>query len=138
MKNSDGHLLDDLDLTDQEAGNFDQTSKDRTVWIFVGIVSLVIFVILLGVIDHAIQKPTSPQALVAAAFNLPPLTAQEWKPGMGPQPLIYHPAGFQEPPLNNWSPLYLCPTHGASVTPQFDANGIPHCPTCNQLMVTNK
>lgn len=137
MKKSDLQSMDDLDPTDQETENPAPAAKDSTVWIFVGVVSLVIFGLLLGVMDHAIKKPTSPQALVAAAFNLPPLTAKEWKPGMGPQPLIYHPAGFQAT-VNTWNPLYLCPTHGSTGAPRFDGNGMPHCPTCNQLMVTNK
>ena len=129
--------MDDLDPVELEAEKSAQVSQDRLVWMIVGIVSLVIFGILFGVLDHAIDKPTSPQALVAAAFNLPSLTVQEWKPGMGPQPLIYHPAAFHAP-VNTWTPLYLCPTHGATGPPIYDKNGMPHCPTCNQLMVTNK
>lgn len=137
MKNFEHHVIYDPDLSDLQTENLAQPAQERTVWVFVGIVSVVIIGVLLAVMDHAIEKPTSPQALVAAAFNLPPLTAKEWKPGQGPQPLIYHPAGFQTT-ANTWNPLYLCPTHGATGAPRFDGNGMPHCPTCNQLMVTNR
>jgi hypothetical protein len=32
---------------------------------------------------------------------------------------------------------YLCPVHGAVGLPNFDTNGIPHCPICGQYMGFN-
>ncbi|GFK92296.1 magnetosome protein mamI-3 [Fundidesulfovibrio magnetotacticus] len=55
------------------------------------------------VLHKSTSKPQSPQAMVAAAvsdwFSPAP---REWQPGMGPQPLIYHPAAQQQ---LVWEPL---------------------------------
>nr|ASQ41188.1 magnetosome protein MamI-2 [Candidatus Magnetananas rongchenensis] len=74
--------------------------SDNTIWILVAIVFIGVLIMLITVFNHDKQKPKSPQALVAAGFNQlfnsQNLTIQEWKPGMGPQPLMYHPAAFQK------------------------------------------
>lgn len=111
--------------------------NDWPVWWVIVLVFFVVFGVVLAVLNHASEKPGSPQSLVAAAFNRP-ITAKEWRPGMGPEPLIYHPAAFKTVAApGKWQPLYVCPWHGAT-TPRLDAYGQPHCPTCNQIMVTNK
>ena len=77
--------------------------ETRTLWFLVGTVALCVFLILLVVFNHEREKPKSPQALVAAAFHTPNVfSAQEWQPGMGPQPFMYHPAGFKSVV---WRPL---------------------------------
>lgn len=68
-----------------------QMLDDRTSWIFLGCVLAVIVVTLLAMLNHEKEKPDSPQALAAAAFNRI-IDTREWKPGMGPQPFMYHPA----------------------------------------------
>ena len=147
------------DFKDIPAGDKNQA---RLPLVMIWAVVLVVFGVTMAVLNHARQKPVSPQELVVAAFNqviapnewkpgmgpqpfvyhpagfgTPPFTAaQEWKPGMGPQPFVYHPAGFTP---SGWQSLYLCPEHGANAgSPGFDAAGNPHCPICNKLMVFNR
>ena len=62
---------------------------------------ILVLVILVIVFSHEREKPHSPEEFVATAFNQM-FPAREWKPGMGPQPFVYHPAG-----LNRlvWQPL---------------------------------
>ena len=76
-------------------------SSDRTIWFLVGAVFLCVILVLIAVFNHDREKPKSPQALAAAAFNQA-FTMQEWKPGMGKKPFLYHPAGFNQPV---WKPL---------------------------------
>ncbi|MEI6126267.1 MAG: hypothetical protein WCQ99_06890 [Pseudomonadota bacterium] len=78
-----------------------QPLNDSAAWILLGCVFLVVVTIILAVFNHEKQKPDSPQAVAAAAFNRI-IATQEWKPGMGPQPLIYHPAAATQPV---WQPL---------------------------------
>jgi hypothetical protein len=66
--------------------------NDRVVIISATVVFVVVLVVLVAVFNHEKKKPNSPQDLVAAAFNQT-LSVQEWKPGMGNQPFVYHPAG---------------------------------------------
>lgn len=75
--------------------------SDRTIWMMVGAVFLCVLLIVVIVMLHEREKPESPQAVAAAAFNQL-FSAKEWKPGMGPQPFMYHPAGFNRPV---WQPL---------------------------------
>ncbi|NVM57906.1 MAG: hypothetical protein HWN51_07290, partial [Desulfobacterales bacterium] len=56
-------------------------------------VFLCVLLVLIAVFNHDKEKPQSPQALVAAAFG-DTFRVKEWKPGMGPKPFMYHPAGF--------------------------------------------
>jgi len=77
------------------------TISNQTIWFLVVIVFVSIMVCVYIVFTHDKVKPNSPQSLVAAAFNQL-FTIQEWKPGMGPKPLLYHPAAFKEPV---WKPL---------------------------------
>ncbi len=75
--------------------------SDRTIWMLVGAVFLCVLQIIVVVSLHDREKPESPQAVAAAAFNqLFPV--KEWKPGMGSQPFMYHPAEFNQPV---WHPL---------------------------------
>jgi len=73
--------------------------KDRNalsewaIWLWIAVVFLGVLGILIGIYTQEKAKPDSPHALVAAAFNQMNI-AQEWRPGMGPQPLVYHPAAF--------------------------------------------
>jgi hypothetical protein len=76
--------------------------SDRVVLISATIVFVVLLVILATVFSHEKEKPKSPQHLVAAAFNQT-LPVKEWKPGMGAQPFMYHPAAFN-PVVQEWKP----------------------------------
>lgn len=78
--------------------------RDRTISILIGIVLLCVMGILAVVYSHDEEKPDSPHALVAAGMNqaLSTLGIQEWKPGMGKQPLLYHPAAAD---VMVWHPL---------------------------------
>ncbi len=76
--------------------------SDRVVLISATVVFVVLLIILTIVFSHERTKPKSPQHLVAAAFNQT-LSVQEWKPGMGTQPFVYHPAGFN-PVVQEWKP----------------------------------
>ncbi|HUV49766.1 MAG TPA: hypothetical protein VMW78_01925 [Anaerolineae bacterium] len=77
-----------------------QTLNDRTICLLIGVVFLMVLAVLAIVFSHDRVKPKTPQAMVAAAFSQ--MFINEWKPGMGKQPLAYHPAAF-----NNlvWRPL---------------------------------
>lgn len=75
--------------------------SDRTIFFLIGLVFVCVLLVLMIVFKHEEEKPKSPQALAAAAFNQI-FTVQEWKPGMGKQPFMYHPAGFDSPV---WKPL---------------------------------
>lgn len=84
-------------------------SSDRTVWFMVGAVFLCVLLVLVAVFNHDREKPKSPQGLVAAAFNTVNMfSVNEWQPGMGPKPFMYHPAGFNS---LAWRPL---PTRAGS------------------------
>lgn len=75
--------------------------SDRTIWFMVGLVVLCVCLVLIIVFKHDSEKPKSPQALAAAAFNQI-FAVKEWKPGMGEKPFMYHPAGFNR---LAWKPL---------------------------------
>lgn len=75
--------------------------SDRAIWILVGTVFLCVLLIIVIVNLHDKEKPESPQAVAAAAFNQL-FSVNEWKPGMGAKPFMYHPAGFKQPV---WRPL---------------------------------
>ena len=75
--------------------------REWAIWLWIAIVFLVVLGVLFGIYSHEKLKPDSPHALVAAAFNQM-VIAQEWQPGMGPQPLIYHPAATNS---SVWRPL---------------------------------
>jgi hypothetical protein len=92
--------------------------SDRTIWFLVGLVFLCVFLVLAVVFRHEEAKPKSPQALAAAALNQI-FNVQEWKPGMGTQPFMYHPAGFD---TLVWKPL---PGRTANPLPQNQAQGPP-------------
>lgn len=87
--------------------------SDRTVWFLVGAVFLCVLLVLISVFKHDREKPQSPQALAAAAFNQT-FTVKEWKPGMGPKPFMYHPAGFNS---LAWRPLPPQPVSGLQWKP---------------------
>ena len=80
--------------------------NDRTTWFLVGAVFLCVLLVLVIVFSHNREKPESPQALVAAAFNQQPFSVKEWKPGLGKKPFVYHPAGGRG---LAWRPLPLRP-----------------------------
>ncbi|HIJ79394.1 MAG: hypothetical protein OEY01_10580 [Desulfobulbaceae bacterium] len=98
-------------------------------------VLLVIGGVTLAVLHHAKDKPASPQSVVAAALNRAG-GLQEWRPGMGPQPLLSKPAAFGNG--LQWRHLYSCPTHGLAGTPFYGPHGVPHCPICKQKMMVNR
>lgn len=84
----------------EEMNGFRET---RAIWFLFGLVFLCVFLVLIIVFNHDKEKPRSPQALVAAAFSTANIfSVKEWKPGMGTQPFMYHPAAS-----NNvvWRPL---------------------------------
>ncbi len=76
--------------------------SDRVILLSAVAVFVVVLVILAAVFSHEKEKPKSPQHLVAAAFNQA-LPVREWKPGMGAQPFMYHPAAFN-PVVQEWRP----------------------------------
>ncbi|MBF0526498.1 MAG: hypothetical protein HQK56_15560 [Deltaproteobacteria bacterium] len=81
-------------------GRFKRTFNWSIDLVLVGIIALVVLVVLLAVFNHDKAKPKlSTDKAVAITQSL---TVREWKPGMGPQPWIYHPAAFKEPV---WRPL---------------------------------
>ncbi|HIJ69439.1 MAG TPA: hypothetical protein HPP81_06750 [Deltaproteobacteria bacterium] len=107
--------------------------QDRAVWFLVGCVFCCVSLVLMAVFTHEKDKAQSPQALLAAALETGPLGIQEWKPGMGSKPFVYHPAAVNAPV---WQPLYVCPQHGTVKPDRFDpAIGRPRCPLCGQAMV---
>jgi hypothetical protein len=109
--------------------------KDRAVWFLIGCVFCCVALVLLAVFTHEKGKAQSPQAMLAAVFGMGPPAVQEWQPGMGPKPLMYHPAAANGPV---WQPLYVCPEHGAVNPGRFDpAIGRPRCSLCGQPMVFN-
>lgn len=76
---------------------------DRNVYVYIVGVFFVLAIIVAFVLSRATSKPQSPQALAAAALTGRIVTPNlEWKPGQGPQPLIYHPAALSQPA---WRPL---------------------------------
>ena len=75
--------------------------SNKTIWGLVGVVFACVCLVLVIVFTHDMEKPKSPQAAVAAAFNQM-FSVNEWKPGMGQTPLMYHPAGFDR---LIWKPL---------------------------------
>ena len=75
-------------------------SDGRTLAI-TGLVFLCLIIVLGVVYNRDKEKPDSPHAMVAAGFTRM-LQIQEWKPGMGTQPLVYHPAAATSP---MWRPL---------------------------------
>ena len=77
-------------------------SSEWTIWLWIAIVFLGVLGALMGTYIHEKTKPDSPHALVAAAFNQM-IVAQEWRPGMGPKPLVYHPAAFSFG-VKEWQP----------------------------------
>lgn len=86
--------------------------SDRAIWIVIAVVFLSVLTILLALYNHEKQKPDSPHALAAAAFNQL-FAIKEWQPGLGPKPLLYHPAAqvHQQPlqqlhPMQNQNPAY--------------------------------
>ena len=90
--------------------------SDRTIWFLVGLVMLCVLLVLIVVFKHEEEKPKSPQALAAAALNQI-FNVQEWKPGMGKRPVMYHPAGFDR---LVWKPL---PVRTANPFPQNQVQG---------------
>ncbi len=100
--------------------------SDRGTWLMVGVVFLCVLLVLIIVSIHEKEKPESPQALVAKAINqIVPL--EEWKPGMGKKPFMYHPAGFN---ALVWRPLPLRPVQlgqqlGPGARPLPQGSGIP-------------
>jgi hypothetical protein len=75
--------------------------SERAIWIRIAIVFVCVLGVLIAIYIHEQTKPDSPHVLVAAAFNQM-IIAQEWQPGMGPKPLVYHPATANSPA---WKPL---------------------------------
>lgn len=137
MTNYDEDHIDFSDFDDHEEQNYEVKRSRKSNLVF-GWILLVFFIVaatLAYVLNVAKQKPESPQALVAAAFNLTITAPTEWKPGMGPKPLIYHPAATPAP---QWQAMYQCPTHGINGKPQFNKKGVPYCAICNQQMTVTK
>jgi hypothetical protein len=82
--------------------------SEKAIWLWIGIVFICVVGILIGIYKHEKAKPNSPHALVAAGFNQL-LGVGEWQPGMGAQPLLYHPAAFTRTPLPWQNPPPLPP-----------------------------
>jgi len=112
---------------------YDQ-QDDWAIWLIIMIVFFIVFGIVVAVLNNAKDKPSGPQALVAAVFNQHPFLNMV-KNGALTQPLPSHPAAFENV---QWKPLYLCPLDGAAGSPAYDSSGVPHCPLCGRVMVMNK
>ena len=80
-----------------------QLLNDQVVWFSSVLVFLGLLLALAVVYNHEKEKPESPQAIASAAFNHI-ISAKEWKPGMGKQPFVYHPAGFNRLAVQEWKP----------------------------------
>ncbi len=111
-------------MSDQPCKGWSNTQ----VFLAIGAVLVVVMLVLVFVLGRARTKPQSPQAMVAAALTdlfSSPISPNglEWQPGMGQQPLIYHPAAVERPvwrPLPDASPAAPTP---APVQPQAAAWG---------------
>lgn len=86
--------------------------SDRAIWFLIGLVVVCVLLVLVIVFRHDEPKPQSPQSLAAAAMTQL-FGVQEWKPGMGKQPFMYHPAGLNRTspaafnqlfPVQEWKP----------------------------------
>ncbi len=108
--------------------------NDNMVWIIVVIVFIVVFGIILAVLNHAKDKPDSPQALVAAAF-LSPAGFHNTMSNYLCNPIL---TNSIMPGNSGWHYLYLCPIHGGTDKIYFNANGDPKCPVCHKDMVLNQ
>ncbi|MBF0376898.1 MAG: hypothetical protein HQK72_05400 [Desulfamplus sp.] len=106
----DDEIFDDIDEIIQpksKKNKPEQEMGEPSMWAIIGTVFLCVVIILMIVYNREKEKPDSPQAYVAAKFSQL-FNIQEWKPGMGTQPLLYHPAAFNAPVQNNstvWKPL---------------------------------
>ncbi len=111
----------------------DSIGPHEVDWLTISFVIFVICVMVFAVLNHAKDKPDTPQAMMAAALQqirgIP-----EWKTGSGSQPLLSRPAAFR---VRAWKVLYVCPVHGFQ-SPVFRTNTQPVCPVCNQTMVVNQ
>lgn len=103
----DTETIDDINIDEPE---YEGEMGERAMWATIGVVFLCVLVVLLIVYNREKEKPNSPQAYVAAKFSqLFNVQAwqhgniQEWQPGMGQQPLLYHPAAVSGSPV--WMPL---------------------------------
>ncbi|MBF0202807.1 MAG: hypothetical protein HQK67_00530 [Desulfamplus sp.] len=109
MKKLDTEIFDDTDHVIQPKSK--KTVSERTasakkmgepsMWAIIGIVFFCVIIVLMIVYNREKEKPDSPQAYVAAKFSQL-FNVQEWKQGMGPKPLLYHPAALNAPV---WMPL---------------------------------
>ncbi|MBF0241706.1 MAG: hypothetical protein HQK64_04420 [Desulfamplus sp.] len=111
MKKVDIDTLDDFD-DDLESPLSEEKMGERTVWAIIGTVFLCLVIVLMIVYNREKEKPDSPQAYVAAQFSQL-FNIQEWQPGMGTQPLLYHPAALNSPV---WMPL---PGRSGAVQPNY-------------------
>ncbi|MBF0413931.1 MAG: hypothetical protein HQK70_14645 [Desulfamplus sp.] len=106
----DDEIFDDIDDTIEPKSKKkkpEQEMGEPSMWAIIGTVFLCVVIILMIVYNREKEKPDSPQAYVTAKFSQL-FNIQEWKPGMGTQPLLYHPAAFNAPVQNNspvWKPL---------------------------------
>jgi hypothetical protein len=89
--------------------------SEKAVWLWIAVVFICVVGILASLYKHEKAKPNSPHALVAAGFSQL-LGVREWRPGMGTQPLMYHPAAF-----TTRAPL---PLQTPPQSPQVDRNGL--------------
>ena len=113
----------------------ENVGKDRAVWFLIGCVFCCLLLVLLAVFSHEKNKAQSPQALLAAVFGNGAPVFQEWQPGMGPQPLMYHPAAAND---LVWKPLNIYPAQGAAQPDKAgSASGRPGWPLNWRPMVLN-
>jgi len=80
----------------------------------------VVMIVVIFVLNNSTKKPQSPQAMVAAAMSSW-FAPSEWQPGMGPKPLIYHPAAQQQ---LIWQPMPGSPAAEPG-RPKFDSDWRP-------------
>ena len=109
----------------------ENVSKDRAVWFLIGCVFCCLLLVLLAVFSHEKTKAQSPQALLAAVLGNGSAVVQEWRPGMGPQPFMYHPAAASG---LAWRPLPGGAVDGA-VQPDTAGSASPGSPLSWRPMV---
>lgn len=111
----------------------ENVGKDRAVWFLIGCVFCCVLLVLLAVFSHEKNKAQSPQALLAAVFGNGAPVVQEWQPGMGPKPFMYHPAAARG---LVWRPLSIGPVNGV-VQPDKAGSASPGSPLYWRAMVLN-
>ncbi len=107
---------------------------EKSIWLMVGVVFLIVFGVVFAVLNHAREKPGSPQELVATAFRIPKMPTSSNFSGSGLGNL-QNQTPFLPQELQLWHPIYVCPVHGAVAAPIMDSHGKMICSLCGRYMM---